>query len=39
MVFGILEEQVAPDTPVRIVDAFVKKLQLQKLGFSHYVHK
>ena len=37
--FSTLEEQVAADNPVRIVDAFVNKLDLQKLGFSQTILK
>jgi len=37
--FSTLEEQVAADNSVRFIDAFVEKLDLQKLGFSNTVHK
>jgi transposase len=37
--FSSLEEQVAADNPVRLMDAFVAKLELEKLGFTHTVHK
>jgi transposase len=37
--FSTLEQQVAADNPVRIVDAFVNKLDLQKLGFSQTILK
>jgi transposase len=37
--FTALEEQVASDNPIRIIDAFVDKLDLQKLGLSNTVHK
>ena len=37
--FATLDDQVAVDNPVRLVDAFVDKLQLQKLGFTNTVHK
>jgi transposase len=37
--FSSLEEQVAADNPVRLMDAFVEKLELEKLGFTHTVHK
>lgn len=37
--FSTLEQQVAADNPVRIIDAFIDKLDLQKLGFSHTIHK
>ncbi len=37
--FATLDDQVAADNPVRLIDAFVDKLQLQKLGFTNTVHK
>jgi len=37
--FGTLEDQVSPDNPVRLIDAFIDKLELQKLGFTNTVHK
>ena len=37
--FVTLEDQVTADNPVRLIDAFVDKLELQKLGFSHTIHK
>lgn len=37
--FATLDDQVSADNPVRLVDAFVDKLQLQKLGFTNTVHK
>lgn len=37
--FTTLEEQVSVDNVVRLIDAFVDKLDLQKLGFTHTVHK
>ena len=37
--FATLEEQVATDNPVRLIDAFIEKLDLQKLGFTKTVHK
>ena len=37
--FSTLEEQVAADNPVRLIDAFIDKLDLQKLGFTNPVHK
>jgi transposase len=36
--FSTLEDQVAADNPVRLMDAFIDKLDLQKLGFSKTVH-
>src|SRR5258708_29998791 len=37
--FAILEEQVGDDNPVRLMDAFIDKLDLQKLGFGKTVHR
>ena len=37
--FMTLEEQVTVDNPVRLMDAFVDKLDLQKLGFTNTIHK
>ena len=37
--FSTLEQQVVTDNPVRIIDAFIDKLDLQKLGFTHTIHK
>ena len=37
--FITLEEQVTVDNPVRLMDAFVDKLDLQKLGFTNTIHK
>jgi len=37
--FATLEGQVSSDNPVRLIDAFIDKLELQKLGFSNTVHK
>jgi transposase len=37
--FMTLEEQVGADNPVRLIDAFIDKLDLQKLGFSKTIHK
>ncbi len=36
--FATLEDQVAADNPVRLIDAFIGKLELPKLGFSKTVH-
>jgi transposase len=36
--FATLEDQVAADNPVRLMDAFIDKLDLQKLGFQKTVH-
>jgi len=36
--FATLEDQISADNPVRLMDAFVDKLDLQKLGFSKTVH-
>ena len=32
--FSTLDDQVAADNPVRLIDAFIDKLDLQKLGFT-----
>ena len=32
--FSTLEDQVATDNPVRLMDASIDKLDLQKLGFN-----
>jgi transposase len=37
--FSTLEEQVSADNAVRLMDAFIDKLDLQKLGFTGTVHK
>lgn len=37
--FTALEDQVSPDNPVRLMDAFIDKLELDKLGFTGIVHK
>ena len=37
--FATLEDQVSTDNPVRLIDAFIDKLDLQQLGFSNTVHK
>jgi len=36
--FSTLEQQVSADNPVRLIDAFIDKLDLQKLGFTNTVH-
>ena len=37
--FATLEDQVSCDNPVRLMDAFIDKLDLQKLGFTNSLHK
>ena len=37
--FSTLEDQVSTDNAVRLMDAFIDKLDLQKLGFKTIVHK
>lgn len=37
--FATLEDQVSPDNPVRLIDAFVDKLDLKRVGFQKPVHK
>lgn len=34
MVFSGLEDTILPENPVRFIDAFVKALSLETLGFS-----
>jgi hypothetical protein len=36
--FSTLEDLVPADNAVRIIDAFVDKLDLQKMGFTNTVH-
>lgn len=36
--FATLDDQVSADNAVRLMDAFIDKLDLQKLGFSKTVH-
>ena len=36
--FTTLEDQVSPNNPVRLIDAFIDKLELQKLGFTKTIH-
>ena len=37
--FATLEDQVDANNPVRLIDAFIDKLDLQKLGFTNTAHK
>ena len=37
--FATLDDQVPADNAVRLMDAFVDKLDLAKLGFTNTVHK
>ena len=37
--FSTLEDQVRADNPVRLMDAFIDKLDLEKLGFRKTIHK
>ena len=37
--FSTLDEQVSADNGVRLIDAFIDKLELQQLGFGNTVHK
>lgn len=37
--FATLEDLIATDNPVRLIDAFIDKLDLPKLGFTNTVHK
>jgi len=34
-----LEDKVSADNAVRLIDDFVDKLELQKLGFTNSIHK
>jgi transposase len=37
--FSTLEDQVASDNGVRLIDAFIDKLDLEKIGFKNTAHK
>ncbi len=37
--FATLEDNVSADNPVRLMDAFIDKLHLDKLGFANTAHK
>jgi transposase len=37
--FATLEDQVSADNPVRLIDAFIDKLDLEKLGFTKTIPK
>jgi transposase len=37
--FATLEDQVAADNGVRLIDAFIDKLDLGKMGFKNTIHK
>ena len=37
--FSTLEDQVSTDNAARLMDAFIDKLELQQLGFTHTIHK
>ena len=37
--FATLEDQVAADNPVRLIDAFIDKLDVEKLGCAKTLHK
>ena len=37
--FTTFDEQVAVDNPVRLVDAFIDKLELEKVGFGNTLPK
>jgi len=37
--FSTLEDQVSPDNSVRLIDAFIDKLELEQLGFTKTIHK
>ena len=35
--FSTLDDQVSTDNAVRLMDAFIDKLDLQQLGFTHTI--
>ena len=37
--FSTLEDQVSSDNAVRLIDAFIDMLDLEKLGFRKIIHK
>ena len=37
--FSTLEDHVSPDNSVRLIDAFIDKLELEQLGFTKTIHK
>ena len=37
--FATLEDQVRADNPVRLMNAFVDKVELEKSGFTKAIHK
>lgn len=37
--FSTLEDRISADNSVKLIDAFIDKLELQKLGFANTVHK
>lgn len=37
--FSTLDDQVSADNAVRLIDAFIDKLELQQLGFTATIHK
>lgn len=37
--FATLDDRVSADNPVRLMDAFIEKLDLEKLGFTKTIHK
>ena len=37
--FSTLEDQVGADNAVRLIDAFIDKLELQQVGFNNTIHK
>jgi len=37
--FATLDDQVTAANPVRLIDAFIDKLELEKIGFTKAVHK
>ena len=37
--FSTLEDQVSTDNAVRLIDAFIEKLDVEKWGFAKPLHK
>ncbi len=37
--FSTLEDQVGADNPLRLIDAFIDKLELRKPGLTNTIHK
>ena len=37
--FATLEDQVTADSALRLIDAFIDKLELEQIGFNNIIHK